>query len=428
MCLSNFSKVWLSAEDFCLLEYLFSPKTVMKVIRMKRRVVITGSGYLSAIGNNISDVIENIVDDKIAESHISFDREVKVRVVENFDVKKYTGREKKTKYLNRGAGFSVAAALKAFEASGLKKNIERAGLITSSGPNLDFGSEIDSIYDGEISRKGLNALWLLRFLPNTASTVIAGKTGFHGENVNFSTACASSLNAIGEAYRKIKDGYLDVALTGGGDSRVSEGGLLAYEMAGALSKKNKQRPFDKERDGFIAGEGGGFLMLEELSHAVRRSANILGEVKGFGMSLDSGSLTAPDPTGIYAEKAMKEAIKDAGVAQSQIDLISAHGTGTNLNDDVEADLINRVYGNKPKVISIKSWSGHLSTACGALETALTLDFMNSGFIPKIRNLKDPISDINFNLKNIEDGFNTAALQNFGFGGQNCSLIIQKWTK
>ncbi|MCP3924371.1 MAG: beta-ketoacyl-[acyl-carrier-protein] synthase family protein [Desulfobacterales bacterium] len=395
---------------------------------MKRRVVITGTGYFSAIGNNISDVIDNIKNDNINESSISLERDVKVRVVDAFNVKDFTGRDKKVKYLNRGAQFGVAAALKAFVNSGIDKNIEKAGLITSFGPNLDIGGEINSVSNGTISKKDLNALWLLRFLPNTATSVIASRTGFHGENSTVSTACASSLNAIGEAFRKIKDGYLDVALTGGGDSRVSYGGLLAYEMAGALSKSNIHRPFDHERDGFISGEGGAFLMLEELSHAQKRSANIFAEVKGFSLSLDNTSLTAPDPTGIYAERSMRNALSEANITPSSVDLISSHGTGTNLNDDVEADLIKRVYGEQSKAISIKSWSGHLSTACGALETSLSIDFMRSSFIPKIRGLKNPISDINFNLKNTDESIETVALQNFGFGGQNCALIIKKWNE
>lgn len=248
-----------------------------------------------------------------------------------------------------------------------------------------------------------------------------------------STACATTLQVIGEAFRKIKTGYLTVAVAGGGDSRINPGAALAYKMAGALytgceDPEKAVKPFDRERSGFVMGEGGAFFVLERLEHARRRGAAILGEITGFGSSMDGGSMTAPDPTGRWMARAVQSALDESRLLPSQIDVISSHGTGTVLNDAMEAALFNTIFKtSRPKIIALKSWIGHLSTACGAVELALNLALMKHGFLPEIRNLVHPLADnLNFVTENQENTFQTLLLQNFGFGGQNGALVVKKW--
>ncbi|MFH2091941.1 MAG: beta-ketoacyl-[acyl-carrier-protein] synthase family protein, partial [Pseudomonadota bacterium] len=330
--------------------------------------------------------------------------------------------------------FSLASALEAVKTSGLDPDqLACAGLFTGAGPNMDIGNEIKKIDNGKIDPEGLSALWLLRFLPNTAAAMIADLTGIHGENFTISTACATGIQTLGEAFRKIRSGYLDVALAGSGDSRLNPGGVMAYKMAGALvtgssSPRAGHRPFDADRAGFAMGEGGGFFVFESLDHALARNAHILAEVCGFGSSMDAGSMTAPDPSGQWMEKAVTRALAEAQLDAFRIDVVSSHGTGTALNDAMEADLLNRVfYNSHPFVIALKSWIGHTSAACGAVELALVLCLMNQSFLPQIVNLKTPISqDLNFVTQNMDQAFNTVLLENFGFGGQNGALVVKKW--
>ncbi|MDM8518117.1 beta-ketoacyl-[acyl-carrier-protein] synthase family protein, partial [Desulfobacterales bacterium HSG16] len=338
------------------------------------------------------------------------------------------------RYLTTGAKFALAAALKAVKGSGLdKKRISSAGIIAGVGPNMDIGSVVKEISEGIIDEKNLRALWLLEFLPNSVTAAISFLTGIHGENITINSACATSLQAVGEGFRKIKDRYLDIVLAGGGDSRISQGGILAYKKAYALYKGDKKpekavMPFDKSRGGFVMGEGSGCFILEELDHALERGANILAEVIGYGVSLDGGQITAPDSEGIWAEKAVNSALKEACVEPDEIDVISAHGTGTLLNDSMETRLINRVFSkSNPLVIALKSWVGHLSTACGAAELSICLGLLENNFVPKIRNLESPCDEnIKFVRENMEISFDKILLQNFGFGGQNAALVVKKW--
>ena len=356
-----------------------------------------------------------------------------VAPIKEFDLRDFTGPFKERRYLHRGAQLSVAAAVSARQASGLDAEMAaRAGLFAGSGPNLDMGGEFRRIDNKVIDQEDLMALWILRFLPNTAASTIALLTGVHGENLTVATACTASLQAIGEAYRKIKDGYLDLAFAGGGDSRMNEGSILAYKKAKALfvgegDPPGASRPFDRDRQGFVPGEGGAFFLLEEREHATRRGATIYGEVRGYGTSLDGYSLTAPDPSGCWEEAAVRAALREADLTPDKIDLVAAHGTGTTLNDAMEANLIAGIFGGQtPPVIALKSWIGHLSVACGAVELALCLILMRNSYLPEIRNLINPCrADINFIIRDRTTAPATVLLENFGFGGQNCALIVQR---
>jgi len=336
---------------------------------MERRVVITSIGVISSLGSNIEEIIGNLKNENTSFEKSFFDDEVAVSPINGFDVKDFAGHFKDRRYLNRGAQFCVASGIEAVKESGLnKKLLAEAGLFLGTGPNLDIGGEFPDVKEGKIDRKDLMALWMLKFLPNTAASVIAKLAGIHGENQTLTTACSASLQAVGEAFRKIKNGYIDLAFAGGGDSRLSKSGILAYKKAQALyngidDTGKASRPFDKSRAGFVPGEGGAFFLLEELEHAKKRGAVIYGEICGYGASIDGYSMTAPEPGGIWAERAMNGALWEAELAPSDIDVISSHGTGTLLNDSMEADLIDRAYGEKPPfIIALKSWIGHIAAA------------------------------------------------------------------
>ena len=400
---------------------------------MHRRVAITSIGIISSLGFSIEEIIANLKDGKASFERSFFDNEVVISPINGFDVKDFAGHFKDRRYLNRGARFCVASAIEAVKKAGIdKKLLAEAGLFLGTGPNLDIGGEFPDVKAGEIDRRDLMALWMLKFLPNTAASVIAKLAGIHGENQTLTTACSASLQAIGEAFRKIRDGYIDLAFAGGGDSRLSKSSILAYKKARALcdgtgKPERAIRPFDRSRNGFVPGEGGAFFLLEDLKHAKKRGAVIYGEICGYGASIDGYSMTAPEPDGIWAERAVNAALREAEFAPSDIDVISSHGTGTLLNDSMEADLIDRVWGKRsPFIIALKSWIGHIAAACGAVELAICLACMKYNYLPKIRNLDEPChAGLNFVREGRRYSIDNILLENFGFGGQNSALIVRK---
>ncbi len=391
-------------------------------------------GVISSLGNSEKEILQNIQTGSAVFSRPSFDPDVVIAPIKDFDLKPFCGRFKDRRYLTRGNQFAMAAAVLAIQDSGVKtRQLAETGLFLGTGPNLDIGNEIPHIADGTMNCKdGLMALWMLRFLPNTAASAISEFFGIHGENLTINTACAASLQAVGEAFRKIKNGYLNMALAGGGDSRLNPGAILAYKKANALFTgdglpRHSSRPFDCQRKGFVPGEGGAVFVLEELSHAQRRGAKIYTEICGYGCSMDGHNMTAPSPTAEWAEKAVRSALMDAGLKPDDIHLVSSHGTGTPLNDEAEALLLDRVFGRqRPFVIALKSWIGHIAAACGASELALTLACLKNGFLPEIQNLNQPCHDrVNFVRESTRYAANTVLFENFGFGGQNAALIIRK---
>ncbi|MCP4680768.1 MAG: beta-ketoacyl-[acyl-carrier-protein] synthase family protein [Desulfobacterales bacterium] len=399
---------------------------------MRKRVAITSIGVCSSLGFSLDRIIDNLKREHVNFDRLSFDDSIVVSPIRDFSIRDFTGPFKDRRYLNRGAQFCLASAAEAIRESGIdKEQLGRAGLFMGAGPNLDIGGEFPDILEGKMDREGLMALWILKFLPNSAASAIAKFGGVHGENLSVTTACAASLQAIGEAYRKIRDGYLDLAFAGGGDSRLKHGAILAYKKAHALFEGNgdpekASRPFDNSRDGFVPGEGGAFFLLEELGHAKRRGTTIYGEICGFGSSMDGYNMTAPKPDGQWAEKAVLAALCEADMAPGDIDVISAHGTGTPLNDIMEAGLIERIYGeHTPSVIALKSWVGHTAAACGAVELSICLACIKYNYIPRIRNLMTPCHPkINFVKQGIEHTVYNVLLENFGFGGQNSALIVR----
>jgi 3-oxoacyl-[acyl-carrier-protein] synthase II len=401
---------------------------------MKKRVVITSFGVISSLGDRADKIMANFHGETVSFARPSFDDEVVVSPIRKFSLKNYIGQFKNSRYLTRGAQLGVASAVEAFKKANLDKGMTaRCGLFVGTGPNMDISGEFPDFEKGELDAEKLNALWMLRFLPNTMASAIAQLTGLHGENSTIVTACAASLHAIGEAFRKIRNGNLALALAGGGESRINPVGILGYKKARALSSgpgapEKASRPFNDDRSGFVPGEGGAFFLLEDLEHARMRKADIYGEICGFGNSLDGETMTAPGAEGVWAEQAIRSAFREAGVAPADIDLVCTHGTGTYLNDAMEHALVKRIYGaHKPFLLALKSWIGHSAAACGAVEMALLLICMQNGYLPEIRNLNAPCADsLNFVREPKAFTPRTAVIQNFGFGGQNCALVIKPW--
>lgn len=401
---------------------------------MTQRVVITAMGMVTSLGDTPERIAHSVRSGQVTFQYSGSDKRTIVAPVDDFELRRYTGRFKNLRYLHRGAAMAAAAAVQTARKAGLNKNQwETTGLFVGVGPNLDLGGECPRIKQGTIDAEPLPALWILRFLPNTAASSIARITGIRGENLTVGNACAASLQALGEAFRKIRDGYLKTALAGGGDSRLSPGALLAYHKAQALCRGmhpplEAQRPFDQRRSGFVPGEGGAFFLLEAETHAVKRRATILAEVCGYGASMDADAMTAPRPDGHWAEQAVRSAMAQSGVQTDQIDMISAHGTGTPLNDEVEGRMIQQVFEpHRPTVLALKSWIGHLAAACGAAELALCLTGLQTGVWPWVRNLDTPCNPrLNYLLPGGRPAPGYILLQNFGFGGQNAALVIRPW--
>lgn len=335
------------------------------------------------------------------------------------------------RYLNRGAALAVLAGLRAVESAGLAAMPPHAHIVGAVGPMLDFGRE-QGLPPGDSAF--LDALWLLRWLPNTPNTVLSRFLDIHGEGMIIESACASALQALGESYRRIRAGLSETVLCHAGDSRLSSGGMLGYAKAHALSRnpsaQEASRPFDVRRDGFVPGEGGSAFVLEPLDTARKRGAHIWAEVLGFGASLDGGSLTAPDETARYAEQAVRKALADAKLGPEAVDWVSAHGTGTLLNDQSECLLLERVFtqsGASPVITALKSWIGHCSAACGGMELALLLAAGRADTFPGIRNLHEPCS-ARLSFACLPQPFPgpVGLLENFGFGGQNAALVVRLW--
>lgn len=408
------------------------------------RVVITGMGLVSPIGNDLQTAWENVRAGKHGISLISkfdvSDTEVKVAAeVKDFDPLK-AFEKKELRRTDLYTQYAVEATRQALADCGSDlKDLDpfRVGVIVGSGIGGFGTTEIEHAKFLEKGGSRVSPFYIPMMISNMAAGTIAIKTGFKGANYAPVTACATSSHAVGEAFRYIKHGYLDACVTGGSEAALSRFAIAGFNNMKALSHAadpdRASIPFDKERDGFVMGEGGGILILEELEHAKARGAKIYAEVVGYGATCDAYHMTSPDPEGVGAGRGMQLAIEEAGLKPEDVDYINAHGTSTPLNDKYETKAIKYALGEeaarKVMVSSTKALTGHLLGAAGAVEAIICAKSLQEGFVPGTANFK--VYDEECDLNNMTDGGKDAdikvALSNsLGFGGHNATLCLKKY--
>src|SRR6056297_1689297 len=412
-----------------------------------RRVVVTGMGALTPVGNNVEEFWKNLVNGLSGCDMITrFDTEhFKTKFaceLKNFDPMDHFDR-KEVRKLDRYAQYGMIAAEEAYQQAGLAEadiNKERAGIIWASGiGGIDtFKNEIEGfLANNRIPR--FSPFFIPKMISDIAAGMMSMKYGFQGPNYGTVSACASSTNAIIDAFNLIRLDMADLFITGGSEAAINEAGLGGFNSMQALSTNNEEyksasRPFDATRDGFVMGEGGGGLVVEELEHAKRRGAHIIAELVGGGLSADAHHLTAPHPEGEGAILVMNNAIRDAKIAPEDIDYINVHGTATPLGDLSETKASKKVFGEhayKLNISATKSMTGHLLGAAGAVESLAVILAIRDGVVPPTINLKnvDPAIDQKLNLtpntaqkREVKVGLTNT----FGFGGHNTSAIFRKF--
>jgi 3-oxoacyl-[acyl-carrier-protein] synthase II len=412
----------------------------------KKRVVITGIGVVSPLGCDLKSSWDVAIRGESGIGPITlFDASgFSCRIaaeVKNFELERFIPRAFiPVELLHRGAQFGVAATVMALKNAKLwpfsYTEPERVGVCLGvSGYSFDLASL--ARWAREDHNLSISLEYTLNHSASTSAWVIANLVGAQGPNIAINTACSSSSHAIGTSARLIQRGNADIVITGGYESPISETGLLRFCLVGALSQRNEQpqkasRPFDRRRDGFILGEGGIILILEELSCALSRGAKIYAEVAGWGSSLDGYSLTESLPDGSQASEAIQSALKDAGLEPGEVDYINAHGTSTWANDRAETLAIKRAFGEKAykvPISSTKSMTGHLLSAAGALEAAFSILTIQHGIIPPTINYEypDPKCDLDYVPNQARREKVDIALSNsFGFGGTNSCLIFRSY--
>lgn len=409
----------------------------------KRRVVVTGIGTINPIGHNVEETWKSIEEGKCGIAPISlFDtKDMKVTLageVKDFNVTKYIDK-KEAKKMDRFIQMGMIASHEAMLDSGLDiNNIDshRFGVIVSSGIG-GLGSIEKNYQTGE--KRGFDRVSPF-FIPMTISNLAAGHIAiaYHAQGLCTCpvTACAGGTNAIGDAFRNIRDGYQDVMIAGGCEASVTPLGIGGFTSMKALSDATDPTrasiPFDKERNGFVMGEGAGILILEELEHALKRGAHIYGEMTGYGASCDAHHITAPLPNGEGGAYAMQNALDDAGISYDVIDYINAHGTSTHLNDLCETEAIKSVFKEhayKLAVSSTKGHTGHCLGAAGGIEAVLSVLALKHNFIPPTLNyqVKDEECDLNV-VPNIgvKKDLHYVMSNSLGFGGHNASIIFKEY--
>lgn len=408
-----------------------------------KRVVVTGMGLITPIGNNIDEFWENIHAGKVGIGPIrNFDTSLyKAKLsaeVTDFEPKDYMS-PKDAKRMDRFSQFAVAAAVQAMNDSGIdmeKEDAYRTGVCIGSGTGSLMGIERE--YD-KLLEKGpgrIHPLTAPMVLGNMAAANVAMAFGCKGKRIDVVTACATGTNSIGEAFRALQYGEADIILAGGVDSSVSKFGVATFQALTALTVSEDPLqasiPFDRKRDGFVTGEGAGVLVLEELEHALARNAHIYAEIGGYGATCDASHLTAPLEDGSGAAKAMELAIKDAGLMPSDVDYINAHGTSTPMNDKLETMAIKLAFGDyayKVKINSTKSMIGHLFGAGGAVELITCIKSVNEGYVHQTVGLvdDDPECDLDYTKgSGVYMPVNVAISNSLGFGGHNATLLVKKY--
>lgn len=413
---------------------------------MERRCVITGLGAVTPLGNTVEEYWNGLKNGVCGIDYIkkfdTTDYKVKIAAeIKDFDPEQYMTK-KDVKRNDLFAIYALAAGMQAFEDSKLdieKEDADRIGVIVGSGVGglMTMEEQVKRLTDKGPSR--VSPLFITMTIGNMAAGNIAIRVGAKGVCEDIVTACATGTNAIGTAFRNIKHGYLDACIAGGAEGAICGIGVAGFTNLTALSTeedpKKACRPFDKERNGFVMGDGSGILVLEELEHALARGAKIYGEVVGYGATADAYHVTLPEPTGEGAAKAMKFAMQEAGITPEQVGYINAHGTSTHANDVGETKAIKLAMGeecakNIP-ISSTKSMTGHLLGAAGAIEAIACVKALEEGFLPPTINYHTPDEECDLDyIPNVGREAKEAeyALSNsLGFGGHNGVLCFKKWT-
>jgi len=417
-----------------------------------KRVVVTGLGALTPIGNTIPEFWENLVNGVSGAGPIThFDTSLfKTKFaceVKNFDANQYIDR-KEARKMDRYTQYAVAVAKQAVTDSALdleKEDLNRIGVIFGAGIGgiQTFEEEVKNYAANKENGPKFNPFFIPKMISDIAAGQISIMYGFHGPNFATVSACATSSNAIADAFNYIRLNKANVIVTGGSEAAITEAGVGGFNAMHALSTRNDDatrasRPFSASRDGFIMGEGGGCIILEELEHAKARGAKIYAEIVGTGLSADAYHLTASHPEGLGAMLVMKNALEDAEMKPEEIDYINVHGTSTPVGDISESKAIKEVFGEhayKLNISSTKSMTGHLLGAAGAVEAIASILAIKNGIVPPTINHEDGDNDENIDY-NLNFTFNKAqkrevnvALSNtFGFGGHNACVIFKKYSE
>lgn len=410
---------------------------------MKNRVVITGIGAVTPIGNSTDNFWDNIKNGVCGINFIeSFDTsEYDIKIageIKDFDPKKYIDR-KEAKRQDRFCQFASAASQMAVDDSNINlEDIDRSrmGVIVGSGVGgmLTLEKEMKKLNDKGPTR--VSPFLIPMMISNMASGLVAIRFGAKGPNYGIVTACATGANAIGEALRKIQYGDCDVMIAGGAEASITPLSIAGFSSMTALGNSTDITraciPFDKERNGFIMSEGSGIVVLESYEHAIKRNAKIYAELVGYGSTCDAHHITSPEPTGAGASAAMTHAIKEANISINDIDYINAHGTSTPHNDKFETMAIKKTFGERAyniPISSTKSMTGHMMGAAGAIEAIICAKSLQEGFIPATIGYKEPDPDCDLdyvpNTSRNED-IQYALSNSLGFGGHNATLILKKY--
>ena len=409
----------------------------------KTRVVVTGLGAITPIGNDVASFWQGLKDKKVGIAPITYfdttDYKAKLAgEVKDFDPKKYMD-PKAARRMEPFSQYAVAAAGEAIAQAGLdmeKEDPFRVGTSIGSGIGSLQAMEREHKKMLEIGPNRVNPLLVPMMISNMAVGNVAMHYGLKGKSINVVTACATGTNSIGEAFRSIQYGEADVMVAGGTESAITPLGMAGFAALTALSTNDDpetaSRPFDKDRDGFVMGEGAGIVVLESLEHAQKRGAKILAEVVGYGGSNDAFHITSPAEDGSGAAYAMEMALKDAGIAPEKIDYINAHGTSTHHNDLFETMAVKKALGDhayKVKINSTKSMIGHLLGAAGGVEFIACVKSIEDGFVHATAGLKEAGEgcDLDYTMgEGVPMDIHYALTNSLGFGGVNASLVIKKF--
>ncbi len=410
---------------------------------MERRVVITGLGAITPIGKNVEETWKGIQEKKCGINKITLFDATNYKTSLDAEVKEYEAEQyfdkKQAKRLDRSSQFAIIAAREAFQDSGITQentDFERVGVFVSSGIGglKTIQEQCETNYEKGNNR--VSPMFIPMAIANMPAGNIAIDLGVKGESISIVTACASSTHAIGEAYKTIKYGSEDVIVTGGTEASICSVGIAGFENMKALSYTTDSNrasiPFDKERSGFVMGEGAGILILEELEHAVKRGAKIYAEVVGYGATSDAYHITSPAPEGEGGARAMKRAIEDANIKPEEIDYINAHGTSTHLNDACETMAIKTALGEASKKVMVSSTKGnigHLLGAAGGVEAIFCAKAIEDKIVPPTINYqeKDEECDLDIVPNEVRKSEVKVVMSNsLGFGGHNASIILKKY--